>query len=235
MKKIILLLLTISLFSCTPDYESDGPLYFPQPVGKLKSVSNSSGITMYYYNGNGDFFKTVLTGIDGVEYSTIFSIEDDKLTGRFTSINGVPDFGVTYTYSGNKIIKSVSNEGEYIDSKEFQYDISGKLTKEIYNKKSPNSTSFSLVSTTDFIYNGDKIVEEVINVNGGGNYTITYEYDNKKNPYYEILPSEYSTIERIHQNNILKRNSGITEYEYNSSDFPLKSIFDGGVTTYQYY
>lgn len=236
MKKITLLLLSISLFACSSDGDSNDNNQNSSVVkGKLKSITTDGEVVNFYYGSNGFVSKVTMLDSDGIDYSTVYNYEGLKLTSRVSYTNGVSDSGEIYTYSENRIIKSVNTEDGYVDSKEFQYDGSGKLTKEIYSQKTPNSSTMYLVSTTEFIYTSNNISKEIINVNGGGIYTITYEYDNKKNPYFEILPIEYLIIEREFENNKTKQNNDVFQYEYNSTGYPAKSISEGKVSSYQYY
>ncbi len=249
MKKTLLLLAGLSLFACSSSdngdsNENQNPNPSTGTKGKLKSVetpddyidengnqSTFRNITTFDYGNNGFVSKTRSVDRDGIDYSTVFNYEGNKLIGMNYTENGVVTSGTNYTYSGNLIIKSVSIEDKYTDVREYFYNNSNELIKEVYSVNGRES------SISEYTYsNGNIVTEKIIYTDGQHDaITRTYQYDNKKNPSSIIFTEAYLKIHQQGKNNIIKENDNIITYEYNSGGYPTKKIEGDYITNFQYY
>lgn len=124
-----------------------------------------------------------------------------------------------------------------------------EIAKMITDKKF-KSDSDEYDETYDFTYDKDgNVAKCIMNLQGGSDYIIDYEYDQMKNPFYGNYGDLYLNYELMYSpNNVVRSeathgdNLDIINYEYTYSDkFPLTQICknENGVvlekTTYTYF
>jgi len=233
MKKIYLVLSSILLISCSSDNEGTNT-----PVdltGKLKSTVDSEGVSNFLYYTNGNLQRT---NMPHAYYAFIY--ENNKIIRDSIIFYDKGVNGYTYSYTQNLITESVSIGDNNKIKKKFFYDSSERLIKEIGSRRQ-NDNTFLDVAKIEFFYEGDNVVQtKETSFETGQYFIVSYEYDDKKNPKYDIYPSAYRKIWLIPKNNIIKRTSDyygeqIYQYEYNVLGYPIKSISNEEVITFQYY
>lgn len=206
MKNFTLLLFALLLFSC------DDEIYPPAiqddtiPEQEQKPETPPEGLKLkskgglisksFYYNTNG-FIDSIRTYHDwGDDFTEKFIYNNlNQITEYRNVVNepGRPEYfqknTTFYTYNTkNQIISSLTYDKNNvaIDYKTYNYAIDGSLF-------SPSK----------------KVVNE--NVTEDSNGTVKYQFDDKRNPYYNIYPKAYRILNFVNKNNIL-----VTESHYSS-------------------
>lgn len=233
MKKICLILSAIVLTSCSSENEEID--LSVDLTGKLKSTEDFDGVSNFLYYSNGNLQRT---NMPHAYYAFVY--ENNKIIRDSIIFYNMGMNGYTYSYAQNLITESVSIGENNKIKKKFFYDSSERLIKEIGSRRQSDNT-FIDVAKIEFIYEGDNVVQtKETSLETGDFFIVTYEYDVKKNPKYDIYPSAYRKIWLIPKNNLIKKTSDYYgtqtyEYEYNDFGYPIKSISNGEVTTFQYY
>lgn len=212
------------------NYEGSYSINFKYVDNKIIEESYSSGSKKTYsYDGN-NIVKYVNTLSNGDVYETCtYNYKNDKLSSKeILKNNGT----VKSTYTYNWI-----NENE--------------LNCEIVSVW-PTCTYYE---TINYYYSLGNLIKSVSRSSGSGTITTEYEYDNKNNFYKNIVGLNKIFIDdtKSSVNNIIKKSTtqsiyfngstsvsnfiDIINYEYNSNDYPLKSILNNNAnyyTTYNY-
>lgn len=230
---VILLLVTITIFSCTKESGTNETLL-------SKITVNGKVNERFVYNNSGQLIKD--------EFYSFCSTPTDE---HFYSYRN------SRVDSVNSVIRSIySSTAAHCDPSAglhqyaaFEYDNDGRISK----VKRENST-------TTYAYNAKGQIEQQVLNGGGSNYISTYKYDNsgnlvevtdgqgnimqyefdnKLNPYFFMKRNpEIITAFYISPNNVVKvkspGNPGVEiRYEYNLQRLPVK-MFDSNGQTYEY-
>lgn len=232
MKKTLLLLSLMSIISCSSNDDSNTENQIPNPTslkGKLKSLNSTEyGKSEYTYSSNGYVSKISHKEENGIDFSTVYNYEGNKLTSINYLENGVVKHGTNFVYSGDLITKSTSNEQEHVDQRIFTYDSYDNLAKEEYyiDGKLSQTVTFTII-------NGN-VVRRIVN-SSEGVFNTNFEYDNKNNPHSTAFTIAYLKINYEGKNNVIKENNDTYQYEYNDTNFPVKKSEEGNVTAFEYF
>ncbi|WP_373522300.1 hypothetical protein [Aquiflexum sp.] len=141
----------------------------------------------------------------------VFEFDASKRLVKSTELNGYSE----YEYDNNDriIIRRIYHNGKLAGTREYEYDIQGNVIKDNH---------FILLE------NGSKVLSS----------TSEYEYDNMKNPYYNLKPDRFP-VENINPNNITRKKYTVSShpdadsdiqytYQYNSLGYPTEK--NDGVT-----
>jgi hypothetical protein len=248
MKKILCLFsaLTLVLTSCSSDDENapvEENLLLPK-TEKYSYSSNpdESSIVTYKYDGN----KIVSLSYDGEE-QTNFTYTGNLITKAVY----VESYGegtrtriTTFTYEKNKLKSSLQTNSENAVSvtKTYTYNVNGTIsTVSVVNDPTLKKESVNSSSVITLDANGNITKVEV------GNFSDTFEYDTKYNPfknilgYTALLDSDIFDREVNSVNNMTKvteRTDGVIvgttthENTYNSDNYLIKSV--SGDETFEY-
>ncbi|MDL2227478.1 hypothetical protein LJC25_03080 [Bacteroidales bacterium OttesenSCG-928-K03] len=169
------------------------------------------------------------------------------LAGRISEINdytrtlSVINNRYEFYYNDDNLIDSVLF---YVERTEttflslvfyYKYDADGRNT-EIVKKRA--STDYEMINYIE--WNGNNINKLFTRYNSHDNYFINCNsHDNMNNPWSEcpkiILLHTYGILYNISENNPLKFEDIVYEYEYNELDYPIKQYrIENGVKTLKY-
>lgn len=227
-KILALILITIVFFSCS---EKEATV--------IKEELISEETRVFKYNSNNGYIESI----------TAYNNNNIETSHFEYEYNAKKQLVKSSMYLSKKRIKSWDNH--------FTYDEKGyvKTEKRVYPDETESKGS---IINFDYEITGGSIKVKKNRQEGDTLYTYEYKndnllflkskanrmdflnYDNKKNPYYEGFPLGYSIIRAVGKNNILKeKRSGdnnpkknITinyQYEYNSDNFPIKTIKDDNI------
>ncbi|WP_341217067.1 hypothetical protein [uncultured Wocania sp.] len=223
MNKIIVLILTILIFSCNSDSndvkeEEDETFYRLTKTIEKDKDGNIEETVNYEFNKKGQLIKYI--SIDkGVTYISEITYSDDKPI----SVSRSHANTITYTYNDDLIIGMSVIEDNILFTHEYSYNASSELILD----KQYNDDVFCCEESYEYI-NGNRL-KSVSNQGGISNY----EYDNKKNPKTAYIPVQLIRIDDYpSKNNIININSEKRfDYEYNNEGFPTKlnGYFNGNV------
>lgn len=135
---------------------------------------------------------------------------------------------ITYEYDDQQRIKRVIGDNS---STSFTYNSEGLVARADYTA----SGAASFYST--YQYDSKKNLVETFNSDGRG--TTRYEFDNKRNPLYEIesRPDVITAFNRS-PNNVVKIINGSEQnsiqYNYNLAGYPVEMSDNGSTYTYHY-
>lgn len=212
---------------------------------------NDRQVTTFEYNGNqvskitycysfqyeneppNEYIDFCVFTYEGSKYKNIevYSIEDGE-----DYLSGI----ISIEYSGNKISKMYFTETEYL-TKSKRANSFSKLLRFVIpettcrtleqNIEKSFETKSEHMDSVNFIWEGDNVVKEIWETAYYSD-TISYTYDNKKNPYYGILLNQDSDEFSIgfSKNNIVKivyddDSSLFDTYEYvYEGDYPIQKI-----------
>lgn len=232
MKKTLLLISLMSIISCSSSDDSTTENQTPNPTslkGKLKSTNSTEyGKSEYTYGSNGYVSKISHKEENGIDYSTVYNYEGNKLTSINYLENGVVKHGTNFVYTGDLITKTTGNEAGHVDQRIFTYDSYNNLAKEEYYLDG------KLSQTVTFTTINENVVRRIVNSTGGV-FNTSYEYDNKNNPYTTAYTLPYLKINYEGKNNVIKENNDNYQYVYNNSNFPTKRIEQNNTIMFEYY
>lgn len=213
MKKLILFSsIAFALTSCNNDdntnNEPQNPSYNNQ-ILKLKEF-RALATSKYFYHENG-FVDSISTTRLGNTPTNIESKLHYNSENRLTSMERWVD---------------VSNTNETIYEKDlFEYNNKNLIViKKVYDENQ------NLKQTLNYTYNTDGNLDETGQVYANGNLVqdgnITYSYDNKKNPFFEMYPLAYIRMNQINKNNLTQTNNQTETLEtinwmYNQNGYPI--------------
>lgn len=210
--------------SCSPESGSN-PEPIPMPSLKLTKIveTNSS----YTYTTNFIYSGDVLLREEGTEspgnntFKTEFNYVNNKLQSLTYYDNNVLSGTNTFSYTGELITSSLSNESNIDFTHNYIYNSSNQMKNE---KQYSNG---NLDGSTDYEYNAQGNIFKALWFSG---FT-SYEYDTNKNPYSLIFSDAVMKIYGIgySKNNISKQtdsNGSISTFEfaYNDSAYPTQII-----------
>lgn len=169
----------------------------------------------FVYNSNNEVIKIEVSE----DFCGNFIYEDSKIISSYGCIS--PDEKTVFSYSGNTLIKTTSDEVV----NEFFYD-SDKL-KEV--KFSTISDNFTKKYSNKYYFSGNNVALTSEDVFWNSEPTIIeYEYDNKNNPFknHNLYLKLAWGAAFLGENNAVEEISGdvVIKYTiiYDSDDFPIK-------------
>ena len=247
-KHIILLLVvfSITLISCEKETDDDEN---PDNTAtcRIKTVNPSDDIaTTYNYNTDNNLISiTSSGGVFEITYnadSRISAVSHNDGTEPLTATyeynaDGLPETAITDTGSGGGITTTT------------YFFTNNKLTKK--ENVMTDGLGNTVKGIVTYTYLGDNIIKTVYDgyVNGSLSFstTYTYEYDNKKNPLYD-LNIQYTVVGTVEnfalfasKNNYTSMSAStggtVTQsFEYNTNNYPSKITYaDGSYATATYY
>jgi len=212
MKKAILLtiLYTITI-SCNNDDNSDNNE--PQnPIENETSMKlkefRSLATSTYFYHENG----------------FVDSISTTRLGNIPTNIESKLHYNSENRLTSMELWVDVSNENIY-ENDIFEYNSEYLITtRKVYDENQ------NLKRTVNYSYNSEGYIfgSDLIYVDGNlvQNGNITYSYDNKKNPYFEMYPMAYIRMNQTNKNNQTSTSNTTETFEvidwtYNQNGYPV--------------
>ena len=236
MKKL-LLLSAFLIFACSSDESSNND-----------NSNNYKLVETYQYSyvnndPNSDNFGNLY------ETTASYSYDGNKLLNITISNNNGSGI-VNYTYNDNNQISGVYHSGG--DVGEAEYDNQGRLVTWTYTDVDDYPIGNPFISVANFVYNQDGSVVQtwqggqsntyLFDQNGNittiinpdawdGNTEKNYTYDNKNNPFKNILGNSFfinnwfkpSILDRGTNNNVItaENENNIFFYTYDEDDYPI--------------
>ncbi|KAF2510182.1 hypothetical protein EYY60_11775 [Flavobacterium zhairuonense] len=208
--------------------------------------------------------KEITTDSDGDKVTTDYKYDGNKIISA--TVQGTTT-GIYFTYTGDLITKmEFKYEGVVEQVNKYEYDSNGKLisfirvepleengSKEVYTYNSDGSISITAYSGTDLAQTTADGTGKITFVNGEIDKialtygpTRSYTYDDKNNPYKNVLGYDKISFTDGEAEGILhnivsvKNGTKVTEsyvFTYNGDGYPVKSVdTDGsGVATTEYF
>lgn len=214
MKKVILLtILSIIAISCNNDDSSDNndpqnPIE-NETTMKLKEF-RALATSKYFYHENGfvDSTSVLNVGLIRTEIQT-------KLHYSLENTLSSMEQWIHLVNSGEKIYEKVV----------FEYN-----SENLINIKRVYDENQNLKRTINYTYNIEGYLNNVGSIYSEGNLvqngSITYSYDNKKNPFYEMYPTAYVRMNQINKNNQTSTSNTtetleVINWSYNQNGYPV--------------
>lgn len=225
MKKLIFIFCAFGLVlhSCSSDDSSDDDVDPPADTVLLRSTTETYDgevlTTTYSYSGN-----RLIGSSDNDGYSEVFIYTGDLLTRIEEYEDGILDFQTELGYdSSNRLITETYSFGASSNEvNTFTYNADGTITK-----------LEAGINTYIYTYaeNGNRIAQE--DINGGQNYTFTYDTNN--NPFKNIEQREvfeligyYSyennLLDEVNTGNATFADESSFTYTYNSANYPTSAV-----------
>lgn len=213
MKKLILFSsIAFALISCNNDDNTNNEPQNPSDNNQILKLKEFRALatSKYFYHENG-FVDSISTTRLGNTPTNIESKLHYNSENRLTSMERWVD---------------VSNTNETIYEKDlFEYNNENLIViKKVYDENQ------NLKQTLNYTYNTDGNLDEIGQVYANGNLVqdgnITYSYDNKKNPFFEMYPLAYIRMNQINKNNLTQTNNQTETLEtinwmYNQNGYPI--------------
>lgn len=210
------------LGACSPseDNVDDKKKYISKIITKYLDYDGIKEVIVtetntFIYNTNNEVIKIEVSE----DFCGNFIYENSKIISSFGCIN--PDEKTVFSYSGNTLIKTTSDEVV----NEFFYE-SNKI-KEI--KSSNISDNFTKKYSSKYYFSGNNVALTSEDAYWNSEPTITeYEYDNKNNPFknHNLYLKLVWGPAFLGENNAIKETSGdvVIKYTiiYDSENFPIK-------------
>ncbi len=244
MRKLFLpLLLGLTLTSCSRDGDSDGSSE-ETPVLVTKYESTDGFYVNYKYNGD-KLAETVWVEGSNDELKKVFSYTDNLITGYVAYDNNKKMFEANLLYNNGKLVEYTKsglayvylNDGYAVKSFSDIYKYEHRSDNFIIRTRIYTQEGLPQSTTVDTL----KVVNGVLLEETDGNYTTTYQYDNKNNPYKNVKGLEniialVNDIDEVYWgkgkvNNLI---DPYVTYTYNSLDYPTAAIWSNGDTSIKY-
>ena len=165
-----------------------GSVSGPYAVGRLTSVSDGSGMTLFYYDRLGREIKTVKI-IDGLSYTTLRSYD---ALGRLVSVVSPDGESVAYTYNRQGGIDGIVGNRTYVNN--VTYSATGQMLSLTYGNGTVTNYQYDpktlrlmhlatqdsgLTKLQDLSYTFDNIgnVKTLTDASPAGTNTQSFEYD----------------------------------------------------------
>ena len=192
-------------------------------------------ISNYFYDGTK---VTKITHNDGSEQR--FTYTGDKLTTieHYEDGDLIQQDNFTYNADGQLVtFVMLDYDFDWGTKTEFTYNNNGTVSTAEYTGNTENQDLFNYNGTLTIVDNN------IVSINSGGE-TITYTFDDKRDPFSNI--TSYMSVIYAYQegglNNVTSYNSfdesSTTTYTYNSSNFPttaVENFGDGETYTTEFY
>lgn len=244
MKNIFLVLLAVVVLSgCSKDDEKNNS------VNSLliKKTESEDGIVTYTYNGNkiSEIASEIYDLGKIIRGKSVYTYEGGLIVKRqsFNENGTLSPFKEEFFYEDNKLKNYNFIDGEYIRKTMYTHNNDGTVSFNTYKVNSETKAETYLDSGIYTFSNGNLIKYE------DSNEIRIYEYDDKYNPFKNILGLSKILGNTSNTNNVLKTtiinkdfdstNVNSYEYDYNSNGYPIiiRYSFDGkasGITKYSY-
>ncbi len=243
-KFILIALIGLSFSACKKENAEDDHTQNNDDTTtcRIKKITDSDGeITEFSYDSNNRLVE-IASGPTDPETMHFSYDTDNHLFAMSVVDNTGTNATTVFTYTNDVLSSAVVTEGGSVQSHIYYHYDNGIL------HDVEMSVSGTVAVKTVFYYTGDNLSKmEEYSLNATGNLsfsnTITYQYDNKKNPLYELGIAE-AIINEGHaefasKNNIVQRvqtnyGSGTEtiSYQYNNHNYPTEgtSNIDGTAT-----
>ena len=225
MKKIIAILILITVFGCSsesgPGTDVNAPEINQLYLSKIieTDIAGNGSIRTTVLNYNGDRLNTIVgsSSDEDAVYKTEYVYENDKATKlkRFENDVYQPKQDLNFVYDGNNILTSSGYDNSSILFSH-QYKYNGKnqmITDAQYDDGKYNSEK-----TYTYFINGN--VESVSHSAFSGVHY--YTFDDKINPMYFTVTEPLAKIYGWSKNNPTSNGNNTFDYEYNSQGYPIK-------------
>ena len=188
-------------------------------IGRLRSISDASGITLFYYDERGREILTVrsISGIDYIVERTFDSLD------RLTSVTYPDGEIVSYTYNSAGQLEQVVGDDEYVNA--IDYRASGQMEMIQYGNG----------VTTNYTYDDETLRIWKLLTNGGALQNLTYQYGNVGN--IKSIADAVNTVTQAFDYDDLNRLIDADGQSYGSIDYGYDSIgnrIKKGSVTYGY-
>ena len=221
-KSIILLVVTlIIIFSCskTDDAIAQDSSILPKRVINVTQYSNAESLISY--NGNKIFEVNAINFNNNQNTKTIFTYNGDLIAKTERFRNNLIDSSNDFTYENNKL-KSVlhidyglNQSAVYKYRIAYSYNQNGTILVENYIINIQTGAETKNDNSTIYTFDNGNLKKKVdnssySNFNGNNNtvvynrYTSIYEYDNKSNPFKNIVGLGKINLDILSVNNIIK-------------------------------
>lgn len=242
MKKLILTILASSfLLSCSSDSSNDdsnnSSNLLPSKIIFTGGISTS--VSNFEYSGS----KLLRTFRDDNSQETIYTYSGNLITNAVNTgvSNGVP-FVINKTYAydnSNRLI--LYSQGTF--KMEFSYLSNNNISEKGY-QLDINTGQYEQTYENILTLNADNEIIQVAHNNlfGGEDYIETYVYENRNNPFKNIIGFDklYILGKEGNSHNVLNisRSNGLNYreyfYTYNDLNYPVTSQGTGGTIQYFY-
>ena len=237
MKNLFYLFLAVTIFSCSSDSDESSDTnnnsnnYKLVDTYQYSYVNNDPGSSNF-----GNIFEDIIS----------YSYDGNKLLNISND-----EFIVNYTYNEDNKISAVYYPGG--DIAEFEYDNQGRISIYIYTDVDDYPPGQPNINIANFVYNQDGSVVKIWQEEGRATYTylfdqngnvtkvlssddwdgnaeLNYTYDNKNNPFKNILGNSFFVniwfnpfnISALNNNIITAENeNNIFFYTYDDDDYPI--------------
>ncbi|AGC77758.1 YD repeat-containing protein [Nonlabens dokdonensis] len=219
MKKFTYLLLCLGLIlnSCSDDDQIIDNTPLTPKLYRITQIvtpgvdgsATTEGYHEYEYGTNGFVSKIKMSG--GGYHDFFYNSNDEIIRISFNGSNG-NTYDKNYTYA-NGLIQSetYSSNG---NTTTYEYDANDRLERKI--------TSLNM-TTYDYDTNNN-----VIRTYYDNQFGFDYQYDDKKNPSYDIFPVAYRKAKSISRNNTIARTDGVDDriktFQYGPNDYPVSYL-----------
>lgn len=227
MKKLLLSLFAITLFSCVSD-DGDTP---PADSGlKLIKIVETDLNDNTVLTSNLNYTNNLITKVEGSEstgntFKTEFVYENQRLVRENHFENNTSAGYVILNYTGDRVTSTASREEGIDYTNNYTYDIKGFVTNE---KQYRNGTL-----DDDRYYDHDN-AGNIVRYEYDAGY-IVYSYDTAKNPFSLVYSDAVLKVNgpRFTKNNISREtasNGTIRNYtrSYNAEGYPTEVTVDDG-------
>ena len=224
--KIILISLSIILFSCSSDDNSDLPEILPETIKLVKSeklsdtnkveylyndnnlISSSTGVSnnitwveYAIYNSNQDIIKLNSQESGSSTYSNIYVFNYDSQNRLINYSAKTED--VNLEYNGNKVILTGRIEGYFDSEAELELNNAGIITKFIENNQ---------YTIFEYDTKGNMTTAKSYDNNNNLTQEFSISYDNKINPFYNAISYYCLFMYTLYHLNIPITNKKVQSY-----------------------
>jgi hypothetical protein len=185
-------------------------------------------IATFKYNGN-----KLESSTDGLGQKIVYKYEGNSITSKtyFVGNEKLATQKISYSSDGNPLKSVLDVRGginnNYVETTTYDFSKSDKVT--IRTIIVPQGGKADRQTITEFISNGN-IVKSIFNSDFLKN-TTTFEYDNKKSPFINVIGNRRfidTGLESLSINNVVRDysnddGSASYKYKYNNNGFPTRS------------
>lgn len=241
---ILIGLLLITLFSCTKEgdnnivnvYNDSNSILLKNIIIRNKNTNAIFKSINFIYNGN-----KIIKSVEQNGNTSFYEYTGDLISNiKIFNFNNELILEYDFMYLNNNLSQTIYKEFQNNYSEKRNYLFNGNLINFQYFKGDLLDQNI-LLKTGTILFQNDEIKERNItyNLQNSTQQHITYEYDDKNNPYKNVIGIDKLMIELDRFGGIYKNpistmsvynnsvyNSVNYTYQYNSNNYPIKSMDD---------
>lgn len=210
--KLLVLLVTATLFSCSGDEDTASNI--PPPANSLKKVTETTyiGGSVENYSANFNYENGILKSISDPNNRIEITYTNNKISSTIYYKNEVLQNSYAFNYNGG-LLETILNTKNNFERTLYEYN-NGILASE--KNQSLIGGTWQTGDTQNYVFTNGNISQEIRIFQNNAPYKNTHDYDTKLNPMHYMNP-EVRTLLGMESIELKSVNNKTNTYKYSSA------------------